>query len=254
MECATYQKLFELEDSYWWFVGRRKLVTELIKTWMPHGTDGPILDVGCGTGGNLRFLENWGCGTGMDLSPVALDYARRRKLSRLIQASGQALPFASDTFGLVTAFDVLYHRWVTNDKSVVRECFRILRPGGWLLVMDSALPGLWSHHDEVFHARQRYTLNEIRGIVAGAGFRLHKLTYANSFLFPVALAFRWLGRWFPSCGDMEMQPLPGWLNLALTGVLSLEATWLRWGNFPIGSSGVCLARKTEESTMVKHNA
>ena len=245
MECIAYQKLFELEDSYWWFVGRRQLVTELIKTWMPHGPEGPILDVGCGTGGNLSFLENWGCGTGADLSPVALDYARRRKLSRLTQASGQALPYASDTFGLVTAFDVLYHRWVTNDDSVVRECFRILRPGGWLLVMDSALPSLWSHHDEVFHARQRYTLKEMHQMVNGAGFRVRKLTYANSLLFPVVLAFRWLGRWFPSCSDMEMQPLAGWLNLALTGVLNLEATWLRRRNFPIGSSGVCLAQKQE---------
>ena len=246
MECVAYQKLFELEDSYWWFVGRRKLVTELIETWMPQGLEGPIVDVGCGTGGNLSFLENWGCGTGIDLSPVALDYARRRRLSRLTQASGQALPYPSDAFGLVTAFDVLYHRWVTNDDSVVRECFRILRPGGWLLVMDSALPSLWSHHDEVFHARQRYTLNEMGQMVSGAGFRLRKLTYANSFLFPVVLAFRLLGRWFPSCCDMEMQSPPGWLNLALTGILSLEATWLQRGDFPIGSSGVCLAQKTEE--------
>jgi SAM-dependent methyltransferase len=213
---------------------------------MPHSLEGPILDVGCGTGGNLSFLENWGCGAGIDLSPVALDYARRRSLSRLTQASGQALPYASDNFGLVTAFDVLYHRWVTNDDSVIRECFRILRPGGWLLVMDSTLPGLWSHHDEFFHARQRYTLNEMRQIVDGAGFGLRKATYANSFLLPVVLAFRWLGRWFPSCSDMEMRPLPGWLNHALTGVLSVEAAWLRWADFPIGSSGVCLAQKIEE--------
>jgi SAM-dependent methyltransferase len=243
MEYAAYQKLYELEDSYWWFVGRRRLVAELIQTWMGGSLEGPVLDVGCGTGGNLAFLEQWGYGTGIDLSPLALDYARRRGLSRLAQASGQALPYASDTFGLVTAFDVLYHRWVTNDHSVVRECFRILRPGGWLLVMDSALPWLWSHHDEFFHARQRYTLDEMRHMIGLGGFRLRKLTYANSLLFPLVLAFRWLGRWFSSCCDVEMLPLPGWLNLALTGVLSLEATWLRRGTFPIGSSGVCLAQK-----------
>jgi SAM-dependent methyltransferase len=250
MECAEYQKLYELEDTYWWFVGRRKLVTTLIQNWIPNGQVGPILDVGCGTGGNLEYLANWGRETGIDLSPLAIDYARRRRLPRLIQASGLALPYSNNSFGLVTAFDVLYHRWVTNDDSAVRECYRVLRPGGWLLVMDSALPGLWSHHDEVFYARQRYTLDEMHRLIGGAGFTPRKLSYANTLLFPVVLAVRCLARCFPSLSHMEMQPLPGWLNYALASVLSLEAAWLRRGTFPIGSSGVCLAQKPA-STNVK---
>jgi len=243
MECTEYQKLYELEDTYWWFVGRRQLVSTLIQNWMPNGHVGPTLDVGCGTGGNLGFLAKWGFETGIDLSPLALDYARRRKLPRLAQASGLALPFSNNTFGLVTAFDVLYHRWVTNDDSVARECYRVLRPGGWLLVMDSALPGLWSYHDEVFYARQRYTLDEIHRLINGAGFTPRKSSYANTILFPAVLGVRYLARCFPSLGRTEIRPLPGWLNRALTHVLSLEAAWLRRGAFPIGSSGVCLAQK-----------
>ena len=76
-----------------------------------------------------------------------------------------------------------------------------------------------------------------------AGFTLHKLSYANTLLFPAALAVRWLGRWSPAVEDAEMRPLPGWLNHVLTGVLSLEAGWLRRASFPIGSSLVCLAQK-----------
>ena len=243
MERSEYQKLYELEDSYWWFVGRRRLVATLIEARTSPAALGPILDVGCGAGGNLAFLSRWGWGAGMDLSPLALDFARQRRLPCLAQASGLALPYASQSFGLVTAFDVLYHRWVTDDDHVVRECWRVLRPGGWLLVMDSALPGLWSRHDEVFYARQRYTLQEMRAMVGQAGFELHKLSYANTLLFPAALAVRWLGRWSPAVEDAEMRPLPGWLNRALTGVLSLEAGWLRRGSFAIGSSLVCLAQK-----------
>jgi SAM-dependent methyltransferase len=243
MEKSEYQKLYKLEDSYWWFVGRRRLVATLIEAWMVPAALGPILDVGCGTGGNLAFLAGWGWEAGIDLSPLALDFARRRRLPRLAQASGLALPYAGQVFGLVTAFDVLYHRWVTDDDRVMRECYRVLRPGGWLLVMDSALPSLWSRHDEIFHARQRYTLEEMRRMAGQAGFELHKLSYANSLLFPVALATRWLGRWSPAVEDAEMQPLPGWLNQILTGVLNLEAGWLRRASFPIGSSLVCLAQK-----------
>ena len=144
---------------------------------------------------------------------------------------------------MITAFDALYHRWATNDDSVVRECYRVLRPGGWLLVMDSAIPGLWSHHDEVFYARKRYTLDEVYQLVNGVGFKPRELSYANTILFPAAVIARLLGRWFPSMSNAEMRPLPAWLNRALTGVLSLEATWLRQRNFPIGSSVVCVAQK-----------
>jgi SAM-dependent methyltransferase len=243
MERTEYQKLYELEDSYWWFVGRRQLVTTLIQTWASNGQVGPILDVGCGAGGNLEFLAHWGCETGIDLSPIALDYARRRSLPRLAQASALALPYANDTFGLVTAFDLLYHRWVTDDDTVVRECWRVLRPGGWLLVMDVTLPRLWSRHDEVFFARQRYMLGEIREMIESGGFTPHKVSYANALLLPLILAVRGLARWFPALSETEMQPLPGWLNSMLTKVLDLEAIWLKRNTFPIGTSGVCLAQK-----------
>jgi SAM-dependent methyltransferase len=245
MERSEYQKLYELEDSYWWFVGRRQLVQALVETWMNGGRLSPILDVGCGTGGNLAFLTRWGCEVGVDLSPLALNLARRRRLPRLAQASGLALPYASASFGLATAFDVLYHRWVSDDDSAVREIHRVLRPGGWLIVMDSALASLWSRHDEIFYARQRYSLDEMRQLLAGAGFRLHKISYANSLLFPVAMAVRLLERRFPCMSDAEMAPLPGWLNRSLTGVLGLEARWLRHSTFPVGSSVVCLAQKQE---------
>jgi len=235
--------MYELEDSYWWFVGRRRLAASLIEQWMPSELVGPILDVGCGTGGNLAFLARWGRGVGIDLSPLALDFARRRRLPWLARASGLALPYASSTFSLVTAFDVLYHRWVTDDERVTRECYRVLRPGGWLLLTDSALSGLWSRHDEIYYARHRYALGEIRQKLCGAGFMLRKLSYTNALLLPVAATIRFLARWLPFADEVDLRPLPGWLNRALTGVLSLEAVWLRQGTFPIGSSLICLAQK-----------
>lgn len=248
MEQAEYAKMYDVEDTYWWFVGRRQLATTLIERWIPRGPLGLILDVGCGTGGNLASLSNRGRGIGIDLSPFALDLARRRKLSGLARASGLALPYPDSTFSLVTVFDVLYHRWITDDEQVTRECLRVLCPGGWLLITDSALPGLWSRHDEIYYARQRYTLDEIHQKLRRVGFRVRKISYTNAVLLPVAMAVRFLAHWFHPAHDLELQPLPTWLNRVLIRILKLEAMWLRWGTFPIGSSLICLAQKPEDES------
>jgi SAM-dependent methyltransferase len=159
------------------------------------------------------------------------------------------LPFPDNIFSLVTAFDVLYHRWITDDSHAIGECYRVLRPGGWLLLTDSALPALWSRHDEIYYARQRYSVGNMRHKLCRAGFELHKLSYTNSLLLPVVATVRLLSsrtalaRWFPSDGGADLMPLPGWLNRVLIGILSLEAFWLRWGTLPIGSSLIGLAQK-----------
>jgi SAM-dependent methyltransferase len=165
-------------------------------------------------------------------------------LPRLAQASGLALPYADGSFDLVTLFDVLYHRWITDDDQAVKEAYRVLRPGGWLLVTDSALPSLWSVHDEIYYARQRYTLEVVRTKVAEVGFEGGVFSYTNALLLPIVAATRTLLRWLPSTGDVDVQPLPIWLNRLLVGVRSLEAAWLRWGHtFPLGSSLICFTQK-----------
>ena len=245
MDRPEYESMYELEDIHWWFVGRQRLVFSLIDQRVALGRSAYILDVGCGTGGNVRALNQIGCAVGLDLSPIALDYARRRCLSRLTQASGMKLPYPSGMFELVTIFDVLYHRWISDDEHVLEELYRVLRPGGWLLITDSALPILWSSHDETYFARQRYTLEDIRNKIRRIGFELHICSYANFLLLPIFILVRLTMDWFPWANDIDRRgTFPAWLNQLLTCVRSLEARWLRrGGTLPLGSSLICLSRK-----------
>jgi ubiquinone/menaquinone biosynthesis C-methylase UbiE len=247
MELEEFEKSYELEDSHWWFVGRRSLTASLVQHLAPE-TSGPVLDVGCGTGGNLLFLARYGPGTGIDLSFQAFDYCHRRGLCNLAQASVLQLPFADNVFGLVTAFDVLYHEAVGDDLAALRECYRICRPGGKFLMTDSAFPFLRSHHDVVYHGARRYTVRTLRGRVEAAGFRVLKLSYCNSFLFPFVVGVRLFGRmtgWRPLANGSDLRREPLLLNELLTWLYKVEAALQPWIPFPFGSSVVCLAGKGE---------
>ncbi len=246
MERPEYERMFQVEDSHWWFVGRRQLALTLLDGWVKFKQRPRILDIGCGTGGNLAYLSRWGQGVGIDLSAVALEHARRRDLHGLAQASSLALPYPDGAFDVVTLFDVLYHRWVVNDDQAIREAYRVLKPGGWLLVTDSALPSLWSTHDEIYYARQRYTLPVIKDKLTQIGFAGGVFSYTNTLLLPLFVAERLLARWFHIAAD-DVQALPGWLNTLLLGLRSLETAWLGRGRgLPLGSSLVCLTQKPGE--------
>lgn len=245
MDRPEYESMYRLEDTHWWFVGRQKLALSLIQQWITFTPRARILDVGCGTGGNVQVLNRHACAMGLDISPIALDFARRRPSLALVQGSGLTLPYAANTFELVTIFDVLYHRWITSDDRALSEIYRVLRPGGWLLVTDSALPILWSSHDEVYYARQRYTLKELRAKLAAVGFEQRVCSYANTLLLPVFFFVRLTMDWLPLAQNIDRQgSFPGWLNRLLTFVRGLEGVWLRrGGTLPIGSSLICLSQK-----------
>ncbi len=248
MDREEYARMYALEDGYWWFVGKRRIAETLIHQYVAPTRQLQVLDVGCGTGGLLHhLLGGKGRAFGLDLSEVALQFARQRHLDRLVQASADNLPYGDGSFDLVTALDLLYHRWVADDGAALRECWRVLRPGGWLLVMDSAFQFLYGEHDVRYWGQRRYTTGDLRARVEAAGLTIHKLSYANTLFFPAVVAVRLWSRAFGtrSAGDFMLRPLPSWFNGLLTAMYTLEARGLRWLSYPFGASVVCLAQKTQ---------
>jgi SAM-dependent methyltransferase len=235
--------MFAAEEAQWWYVGMRRISDALLGAG-PRAADGPprLLDAGCGTGQNLRHYA--GRGLGVDLSPEALRACRRRGVSA-VRGSVLGLPVRSGSADLATSFDVIYHGWVEDDAAALRELHRVLRPGGLLLLRVPALEMLRGAHDQAVHTRRRYTLSGLRRRLAGAGFEVRRLTYANCFLFPLLALRRTLDRWGGRQGsDVEFLPAPlEWLFLRL---LTLEAALVARGlRLPIGASVMALARKPE---------
>lgn len=107
--------------------------------WAPAQAAGDVLEVGVGTGLNLEWYPEGIRYAGVDLSPGMLALARQRVESlgldaRLHEASADALPFADGSFDTVISTITLCS--VPDDRAAIAEMFRVLRPGGRLILSD----------------------------------------------------------------------------------------------------------------------
>ena len=246
MKPAEYRRMYEAEESQWWYSGQRKVALALLEPALRSAAPGRrtlrLLDAGCGTGYNLARLAGYGRATGIDLAPEAIAFCRERGV-RAARASLLALPFSDAAFDVVTSFDVIYHDWVKDDRAAVAEMARVLRTGGWLLVRVPALETLRGAHDVCVQSRHRYTRGELVSLLTGCGLRVERATYCNSLLFPLLLARRTLDRLTGRVGsDVGFLPAP--LEWAFARALGAEAVLVRSGlSFPIGASVFVLARR-----------
>jgi len=250
MQPEEYRIHFELEESHWWFRARRALAFRLLgRRVRPSLSSNPrLLDAGCGTGLNLTLLARLGTAFGCDLSAEALGFCRERGLTRLSRANVLRLPYRSESFDLVTFFDVLYHREITDVSAVLREARRILRDGGFCLITDSALERLRGPHDEAVHGARRYDRKTLRDKLEQAGFDVVYLTYFFLTTYPAVAARRKRERRramirpdVPAHSDLASNPR--WLDGLMSGILGLEARLAARVPLPVGSSIVALARK-----------
>jgi len=241
-----YEEYNRIENTHWWFLGRRRIFLRLLRRYVMPQETALILDVGCGTGTTLGYLSPYGRGVGVDIERSALDYTRRRGISRVVQSAASSLAFGDDTFDLICALDVLEH--VDDDSRAWHECYRTCKPGGLALITVPAYRFLWGRQDEISCHRRRYVASDVRQRAAEAGFSIRRLTYFNTLLFPVIVAIRLFRRWRgPRPGetltsDFSMTQ-PGLVNDLLAAILAGESLLLRYLDLPFGVSILCIAEK-----------
>jgi len=232
------------ERDHFWFHGFRRFITPLLQQ-AAEGRPAPtILDCGCGTGNNLALLRRYGHAVGIDLTFSGLTYATARGDRRVAQASVTDLPFPRDAFDIVTSFDVIYALPDDAEKAAVSEMFRVLKPGGHLLLNVAALESLRGNHSVLGGEVRRYTRSRLRWALERGGFEIRRLTYTNASILPLVAGTRWVQRvrgHRESAAEISVPAAP--LNAALTAVLAAESVALRFMDMPLGSSVLCLARK-----------
>jgi len=233
------------EDDHYWFRGLRRHARLLLEGAVGNQPLTRIVDCGAGTGRNLDWLEEFGRAVGVELTPAGLTVGRSHR-RRMVRGTVTALPFADSSVDLATSFDVLYCLDDATEEAAIGEMWRILRPGGLVLVNVAALDVLQGSHSTLTHEIRRYTPARLRTRIERAGFRIERLTFTNLSLFPPALAVRTIQRMTgraseASEGDLTTPAAP--INYLLDLILRAEAAALSATNLPIGTSIMAVGRK-----------
>ena len=237
MMSYTYPEMFAQEQSHFWFLGKQAYLRKVLQHIGKKSAN--ILDMGCGTGGTTQVISNWGNVIGIEKHHTAASFARKRNI-KVIEASIHRIPKPNESVDIITILDVLYHKGV-NENKALQEAYRLLKPNGYVIIMDCALPQLWSHHDEIMDAKYRYTKNKLQEFVHNAGFRTTHLQYIYGSIFPLILLNRLVLKRHK--GKESLPILSPLLNRTLTLLLSIEAALFPvWKPF-LGSSILLVAQK-----------
>lgn len=248
-DLGAQARYHDLGEGYFWLAAHNDVALGALAPHLSRlqraqpGRPPRILDLGCGPANTLTRLDTQGITYGFDYSVTALAYARAKGARRVLAGDSTHLPFRTGAIDCIVALEVFEH--LADDRQAMGESFRVLRPGGLLLLTVPAFKLLWRTHDEMYGHRRRYTRKEVVDCVTGSGFTLVRCEFIKcAFFFPLlglALVDRMTRRW--RRGRDDFFQVPGWLNTLLRLEIVWESRLQISRHLPFGASILCIAQK-----------
>jgi len=190
MHSEQFQLHAEIEQRHWWFVARRQILCRLAAEVLPPSPETTVVDIGCGTGGNVAALaKHYRC-VGIDTSVEGIELAHQR-FPHVQFLVGQAPADLGELVARARLFlltDVLEH--VQDDYAMFSSLLAASSPGTYFLVSVPADESLWSEHDESFGHYRRYDQARLEGVWAGLPVTTLLVSYFNARLLPIIKLIR----------------------------------------------------------------
>lgn len=246
MNPAAYLEMADTEAKHWWFIGRRAILSSLIKKLdLPQNSK--ILEVGCGTGGNLRMLATFGEVSALEMDATAREIASNKTNNLFDIRNGYCpgqIPFHDQRFDLICIFDVLEH--IEQDTETLISLKQLLKKNGRILLTVPAYQWLYGPHDEFLHHKRRYTAKQLREKIASTDLQNLKISYFNTILFPLAAVVRLKDKLIGNHSTTGSSIPTSLINKFFTTVFSAERFLLDRFNLPFGVSLLCVLKATDE--------
>ena len=243
MEIKEYEIMAKMEERHWWFVARRHIISSVLSK-LPLPENAKVLEIGCGSGGNLEMLAKFGEVYAIEPNDEARERAKQKGLAKAIEKVEMPnVPFMDERFDLIVLLDALEH--IDDDKKTLEILQSVLKETGIIFITVPAMQFLWSEHDVVCHHKRRYNREGLNRIIEEAGYRVKSSSYYNTILFPIIGCIRILKR-FVNFGNAEGSDLSmpaDFLNNLLERIFASEAKLLEKFSLPFGVSLMATATK-----------
>ena len=241
MDPRIYKLHIENEKEHWWYKGRREIISSIISKFVFKNNKLKILDFGAGSGANTIALSHYG---------EVYVYEKNENALQLLKKRFEKIPdiFVLDEinenifFDLIIASDVIEH--IENDDEIIKFFSRVLKNDGNILITVPSYNFLYTERDKVLGHFRRYNSNTLKK-KTNKYFKIIKLSYYNFFLFFLSVVlFVFLKLFKIKSLITSPENTPNFfLNNLFYKIFSSEKFFLKYLNFPFGSSIVYLAKK-----------
>ena len=245
MHNRAFQKMAMEEGSHWWFSGRRLLIQEALYT-IDLPENALILEVGCGTGGNLNMLSSLGTVYAFEKNNLAHFIAIDKSHHQIqieIGSCPNEIPQYDHEFDLICLFDVLEH--IKEDKETILKLSKLLAQNGKIVITVPAYKWLFSKHDRVLSHYRRYSRKDIFHLAHTTNFEIHRITHFNFILAVPIICIRILSKYLNTPNSKKIPQLPRIINLILFKIFSLEKFILNKFNIFFGISIFAILKKED---------
>ena len=237
----NYDSGIELSDSHWWYVGRSKIIESVLNKYLVKNTSNHILEIGCGSGSNLKLLSQLGKLEAFELDQSSRSHAIKKNN---INVKYGKLPYDisfNKKYDSIFLLDVLEHI-EENSESILRM-YRALNIKGKLIITVPAFMFLLSKHDVSSRHKRRYTKHALNQLLEKSGFKIKYSSYFNFFLFPLIFFIRLKNKLIKKIDEKDFKKENIFINFILKSIFSFEKVFIPKFSFPFGVSIIVYAEK-----------
>ena len=241
MDRKGYDWNIEVHKTHWWFLARNFIIHQVITSYFKGKKNLKILDMGCGSGHNLKMLSEFGEVFALEPDKQIAKYAQSENpnCKIIIGAMPDDNPLCDEKFDLIVSLDVLEH--IEDDKKTLIELEKMLNDDGKIIITVPALQFLYGPTDVLAHHYRRYNKTMLKTLIKSLQSNKIKLYYFNSFLFLPIVIVRLFEKYFRKNETNFIDGNISILNKFLFNTMSFERFLLNFN--PIGVSLLAIIEK-----------